>query len=431
MTQDHSIQTSLIHQVTSNTDASTRIIALYVTLGQNDGQDDLDEFLGLITATGGVIAEVVSASRHAPVIKTFIGQGKIDELKQAVDLHQASLVIVNHVLSPSQERNLERAICARVLDRTGLILDLFAQRAQSFEGKLQVELAQLTHLTTKLVRGWTHLERQKGGIGLRGPGETQLETDRRLIRGRVQLIKKRLSKVLQQRRLSKQSRAKKQVKTVALVGYTNAGKSTLFNALTRSDVLVKDQLFATLDTTVRQCYLGDGLQVVLVDTVGFIRRLPHELVAAFQATLETVKEADLILHVMDVAHPEQSELKTAVEEVLTYLKADNIPCLEVMNQWDKLTGQRPERLLNQDGLPEKVWCSATSGEGMVELKECIVEHVANQGRWQVITADDMKTLAHYYENQQVLATRTNEKGLIEVLLKDDKKGSKDENITYW
>jgi GTPase len=427
MTQDHSIQTSLIHQKTSNADSSTRIIALYVTLGQKDDQDDLDEFLGLITATGGDIVDVVTASRHAPVIKTFVGQGKIDELKLAADLHHADLVVINHVLSPSQERNLERSICARVLDRTGLILDLFAQRAQSFEGKLQVELAQLTHLTTKLVRGWTHLERQKGGIGLRGPGETQLETDRRLIRGRVQLIKKRLHKVMQQRRLSKQSRAKKQVKTVALVGYTNAGKSTLFNALTRSDVLVKDQLFATLDTTVRQCYLGSSTSVVLVDTVGFIRRLPHELVAAFQATLETVVEADLILHVMDVANPEQVELKAAVEEVLCYLKADHIPRLEVMNQWDKMTGERPRRLLNQEELPDKVWCSAITGDGFEDLKQCIVEHVSSHDSWQVINPEDMETLASYYENQQVIATRTNEKGLLEVLLNKDQKGRDSEN----
>ena len=417
MTQDHSIQTSLIHQKLSDTNASTRIIALYVVIDQKNEQDDLDEFQGLITATGGYIADVVSARRQAPVIKTFIGQGKIDELKLAVELHCATLVVVNHVLTPSQERNLERALCTRVLDRTGLILDLFAQRAQSFEGKLQVELAQLTHLSTKLVRGWTHLERQKGGIGLRGPGETQLETDRRLIRGRVQLIKKRLSKVIQQRRLSKQSRAKKQVKTVALVGYTNAGKSTLFNILTRSNVLVKDQLFATLDTTVRQCYLDTSTSVVLVDTVGFIRRLPHELVAAFQATLETVVEADLILHVMDVANPEQLALKAAVEDVLTHMNADKIPRIEVMNQWDKMISERPGRLLNQEGLPEKVWCSATHGHGLAELKQCIVEHVSKQDTWQVIGPEEMESLASYYENQQVVATRTNEKGFLEVLLK--------------
>ncbi len=333
-------------------------------------ESERDEFTELAGSAGAVVvAEVVSA-RKRPDPRYFIGRGKLDELKAAIDENDAELVISAAELSPSQERNLESALKCRVLDRAGLILDIFAQRARSFEGKLQVELAQLRHLSTRLVRGWTHLERQKGGIGLRGPGETQLETDRRLIGRRIRQLNERLEHVDSRRTMNRQNRVRAEIPTVALVGYTNAGKSTLFNRLTDAGVYVRDQLFATLDPTVRRLELGDGQTVVLADTVGFVRDLPHELIAAFRSTLEEAREADLILHVIDASDANRWQRVRQVNSVLKQLEADGVPQIRVYNKIDKLD-RKPRVANNRDGEGRAVWLSAATGEGIPMLLDAI------------------------------------------------------------
>ena len=293
-----------------------RAILVHMDTSDEDRREDLSEFIELVTSAGAEILHTATSSRHIPEPKYFIGRGKADEIRQLVAGHGADLVLFNHALSPSQERNLEALLQCRVLDRTGLILDIFAQRARSFEGKLQVELAQLRHLSTRLVRGWTHLERQKGGIGLRGPGETQLETDRRLLGQRIKQINKRLEKVRRQREQGRQSRRKAEIPTVSLVGYTNAGKSTLFNVLTDESVYVQDQLFATLDPTLRKVKLENEVELILADTVGFIRHLPHDLVEAFRSTLQETAEAHLLLHVIDASDQNRESHIEEVEAVL-------------------------------------------------------------------------------------------------------------------
>lgn len=343
-----------------------------------DGQDsaareDPQEFQELAISAGADAVAFLSVPSSRLTAKYLIGSGKVAELRDQVKVLEADLVIFNHVLTPSQERNLERVFECRVLDRTGLILDIFAQRARTHEGKLQVELAQLDHLSTRLVRGWTHLERQKGGIGLRGPGETQLETDRRLLRVRIRQIKQKLEKVRSQREQARRGRRRADIPSVSLVGYTNAGKSTLFNTLTESDVYAADQLFATLDPTLRRLELDDLGPVVLADTVGFIRHLPHKLVEAFRATLEESSNSDLLLHVIDAHEPERDQQIEQVMAVLGEIGAHELPMLEVYNKLDLLEGVEPQIQRDADGKPQRVWLSARDGRGLPLLKQAIAE----------------------------------------------------------
>ncbi|RCL48462.1 MAG: GTPase HflX [Pseudomonas sp.] len=343
-----------------------------------DGQDpaareDPQEFQELARSAGAETVGFVNVSRHQPSAKFLIGSGKVEELHDLVKEGEAELVIFNHTLTPSQERNLERALECRVLDRTGLILDIFAQRARTHEGKLQVELAQLEHMSTRLVRGWTHLERQKGGIGLRGPGETQLETDRRLLRVRIRQIKQRLEKVRGQREQARRGRRRADIPSVSLVGYTNAGKSTLFNALTESEVYAANQLFATLDPTLRRLELEDVGPVILADTVGFIRHLPHKLVESFRATLEESSNADLLLHVIDAHEPERDQQIEQVLAVLGEIGANELPMLEVYNKLDLLEGIEPQIQRDADGKPQRVWVSARDDLGLDLLRQAVAE----------------------------------------------------------
>jgi GTP-binding protein HflX len=343
-----------------------RSILVCVGAGRAPEPDRVEEFVALARSAGAEVLDVVTSTRKAADPRYLLGKGKVEQLRERVAELKAEVVLVDHALSPSQERNLEKALSCRVLDRSGLILDIFAQRARTFEGKLQVELAQLEHLSTRLVRGWTHLERQKGGIGLRGPGETQLETDRRLVAKRIKALNDRLDKVLVQRETTRLDRKRGAVQTVALVGYTNAGKSTLFNRLTAAGAYAADQLFATLDPTVRRLRLAPGLEVALADTVGFVRDLPHELVAAFRSTLQEAREADLLLHVIDAADSERSERVEQVNEVLASIGADGVPQLEVYNKIDR-TGDAARVEFAADGEPVRCWVSAHSGLGVPEL----------------------------------------------------------------
>ena len=340
--------------------------------GEGDMAERLEEVHLLVESAGANICADVVGKRRSPDPATFAGKGKVEEVAAEVAAHAANLVIFNHALSPAQERNLERRLQCRVVDRTSLILDIFAQRAQSAEGKLQVELAQLDHLATRLVRGWTHLERQKGGIGLRGPGETQLETDRRLLGKRVKLLRERLVRLERQRGVQRKARARGEVLNVSLVGYTNAGKSTLFNALTHSGAYAANQLFATLDTTSRKLWLGEAGHVVISDTVGFIRDLPHELVAAFQATLEATAQADLLLHVVDSASPAREEQMAEVGKVLEEIGANEVRQLVVFNKLD-LTGLPPAVERDEYDRIFRVRLSAKCGDGLPLLREALAE----------------------------------------------------------
>jgi len=354
-------------------ESGERAILVHVDFPGQSEPEDLLEFTDLARSAGAEPVGTVTASRNAPDSRFYVGSGKAESIHELLMAEEAELVIFNHELSPSQERNLEKLFSARVLDRTGLILDIFAQRARSFEGKLQVELAQLRHLSTRLIRGWTHLERQKGGIGLRGPGETQLETDRRLLGNRIKQINKRLEKVRCQRAQGRRARDRAEVPTVSLVGYTNAGKSTLFNRLCAADVYAADQLFATLDPTLRRFDLPGFGPVVLADTVGFVRKLPHELVAAFRSTLEETLEADLLLHVVDAHDPERQTRVEQVNEVLADIGASEAPQLMVYNKID-LSGEPARLLRDTDGKVTRVWCSAASGEGLDLLENALCEY---------------------------------------------------------
>lgn len=352
-----------------------RAILVSITMTKDAQQPSLTEFVELAHAGGVITVAQVTGTRDVPNPHFWVGTGKLKEIEALVSEFQAEVVLFNHTLTPSQERNLERALQCRVLDRTGVILDIFAQRAHSFEGKLQVELAQLKHLSTRLVRGWTHLERQKGGIGLRGPGESQLETDRRLISQRIKFVNKRLEKVSQQRELSRKARRRAQLPIVSLIGYTNAGKSTLFNQLTQANVWVADQLFATLDATLRRVTLPDKTTFILADTVGFIQQLPHELVAAFRATLEETRQATLLLHLVDASDTERQLRIKQVNQILTELGAADIPQIIIYNKIDRLDSCSTCCEQDELGRVTKIWLSATLGIGIDLLYQVLSEQL--------------------------------------------------------
>ncbi len=395
-----------------------RALLVHINLPFQSDQDDLDEFVELVRSASVEIAEVIVGSRNQPSARSFIGSGKLEEIAAQVKNLQVDVVLFNHALSPSQERNLESALKCRVLDRTGLILDIFAQRAHSHEGKLQVELAQLKHLSTRLVRGWTHLERQKGGIGLRGPGETQLETDRRLLGKRIKSLNNRLLKVSRQREQGRQARKKAEVPTVSLVGYTNAGKSTLFNALTDASAYAADQLFATLDPTLRKLEVADNQAVILADTVGFIRHLPHDLVAAFRATLLETREADLILHVVDAADEDRQQKLEAVNQVLHEIGAGEVPQLMVYNKIDLLELQ-PRCDVNDEGKTWRVWLSAMQQTGFDMLIRTLADRFAEK-RIEcelLLDADQGQIRAVLFEEGAIVAEEYQDNGQVRLQLK--------------
>ncbi|MBI4005690.1 MAG: GTPase HflX [Gammaproteobacteria bacterium] len=359
---------------------SERAVLVHINFRSKEFNEDLDEFIELAVSSGISVKTTITCTRDVPNPRYYIGQGKLDVIKQAVDMHEADVIIFNHVINPAQERNLERELNCRVIDRVELILDIFAQRARSYEGKLQVEKAQLQNLSTRLIRGWTHLERQKGGIGLRGPGETQLETDRRLIGKRIKTINARLEKVRCQRQQGRKQRRRSEIPLVSLVGYTNAGKSTLFNYLTGASVYVADKLFATLDPTIRRINVAPGVPVIVTDTVGFIRHIPHDLIEAFHATLEETQEADLLLHVIDVNDEHRHAHIEQVNQVINEIGASAIPQIEVYNKIDSQQELSPRMELNGDGQPHRVWLSARTGAGVEYLIDAIYQFISGKAR---------------------------------------------------
>lgn len=385
---------------------------VHLEMSNEAEQEDIREFRELVVSAGAEPVEMLVARRSQPSPKYFVGSGKVEEIRQAVAEHEAEVVLFNHALSPTQERNLEKEFQCRVLDRTGLILDIFAQRARTYEGKLQVELAQLEHVSTRLVRGWTHLERQKGGIGLRGPGETQLETDRRLLRVRLNTINRRLEKVRKQRDQGRQARKRAEIPTVSLAGYTNAGKSTLFNRLTDASVYAQDQLFATLDPTMRRLEVESVGPVVLADTVGFIRHLPHKLVEAFRATLQETAEASLLLHVIDAADENRDDNIEQVDDVLREIKADEVPGLLVYNKIDLIDDKPPRLDRDEQGVPQRVWVSAETGAGIELLLTAICERLAGDmvNEELRLSPDEGRLRAKFYQQGAVLAETVSEQG---------------------
>lgn len=399
-----------------------KAIVVHVFFSQNKNLDDLMEFRLLAQSAKVDIAQVLTTSRSTPQAKYFVGQGKAEEIAEAVEAHHADVILVNHQLTPAQARNLESLCQCRVVDRTGLILDIFAQRARSHEGKLQVELAQLKHLATRLVRRKTGLDQQKGAVGLRGPGETQLETDRRLIKVRIAQLQNRLEKVAKQRNQNRQTRQKADIPTVSLVGYTNAGKSTLFNRLTQSDVYAADQLFATLDPTLRRLHIQDVGTTILADTVGFIRDLPHDLVSAFKSTLQETTEAGLLLHVIDGADTRKLENITAVNTVLEEIDANDVPMLLVYNKIDALENVRPHIEWNDQNQPIAVYLSAQTGEGIELLLDAIRLRLSDEILKLALTlAPNLGQIRHaLYQLHCVRHEQISEQGEFELEIEIDK-----------
>ncbi len=392
--------------------AGERAVLVHVDVAASMGEEDLNEFHELVVSAGAEPVAIVTGARRTPDAKYYIGSGKVEEIAQVVLAESADVVLFNHALAPSQERNLEAVLQCRVLDRTGLILDIFAQRADSHEGRLQVELAQLKHLSTRLIRGWTHLERQKGGIGLRGPGETQLETDRRLLNERIKQLHKRLDKVQRRREQSRKARKKAELPTVSLVGYTNAGKSTLFNSLTNSGVYVADQLFATLDPIFRRLELPQAGAAIIADTVGFIRHLPHDLVAAFQSTLEESRNSALLLHVIDSHSVERHTMIEQVNLVLKEIGASEVPQIEIFNKIDLLEGETPRIERDEQGNVRRIWVSAQADLGMELILEAIAEQFRDQRvhHWLSLPADAGRLRARLFELEAVRSEKFGEQG---------------------
>ena len=394
--------------------SAERSVLLHVGFGRVCPEDEIQEFRALAISAGAEIAGEVHSRRRQPSARLFIGAGKAEELAAQVAHGEADLVLVNQPLSASQERNLQRLLNTRVLDRNGLILDIFAQRAATHEGKIQVELAQLEHLSTRLIRGWTHLERQKGGIGLRGPGETQLETDRRLLGQRIKYLKGRLGRVDRQRNLGRRRRRRAGVPTAALVGYTNVGKTSLFNALCGARVRARNTLFATLDPTIRRLAPGELDEVLLVDTVGFVRDLPHELIAAFRATLTETRQADLLVHVIDASDPHRVDRRRQVETVLEEIGVADVPCIQVYNKTDRLAIE-PFQDFNGSagaGRSPKLWVSAVTGSGVEELGALIRAHAVGEpvaGRLE-LGPGDSRLRARLFELRAVRGERLREAG---------------------
>lgn len=394
-------------------------ILVHIDLDSEREQEDPVEFEELVRSSGADPVAFIKGSRRSPDARVFVGSGKLAEIAAAIKEHDAELALFNHSLSPSQERNLEKELQCRVLDRTGLILDIFAQRAHTYEGKLQVELAMLQHTATRLKRGWTHLDRQKGGVNLRGAGETQLEMDQRMIGQRIKQINKSLAKVRAQREQGRRSRKRAETPVVSLVGYTNAGKSSVFNTLTSADIYAADQLFATLDATLRRIQLPSFGEALLVDTVGFISHLPHKLVQAFRATLEETVQADLLLHVVDVANETHDYYIEQVNEVLTEIGADDIPCLQVLNKIDLAQGFEPRVDRGEDGKPTRVWVSAKTAAGMdlllVAISEMLGEDVVQQAL--TISPDEGRLRARLYARGAVTTEAMDDNGKVVLQVK--------------